>query len=86
MIRFNAEGDPYNWYVSEVEEEHELQPGLANLAHQILEEIVKLGRGQAAYHIGGPQARNLLNNIYWPPELAAQAGNCPMSALSFYCR
>jgi hypothetical protein len=70
----NAEGDPYNWYVSEVEEEHELQPGLANLAHQILEEIVKLGRGQAAYHIGGPQARNLLNNIYWPPELAAQAG------------
>jgi len=69
--------DPFGWYVSEIEEEHELQPGLSNLAHQILEEIVKLGQGLPAYRIAGHQGRNLEDNIYWPPELAAQAGKIP---------
>jgi hypothetical protein len=72
-----VEGDPYHWYISEVEEELELQPGLANLAHQILEEIVKLGRGQPAYRIGGQQGRNLQDNIYWPLEFAKYAGKLP---------
>ena len=71
------EDDPFGWYVSESEEEHELQPGLSNLAHQILEEIVKLGQGQPAYRIAGHKGGNLANNIYWPPDLAAQAGKLP---------
>ena len=69
--------DPFGWYVSESEEEHELQPGLSSLAHQILEEVVKLGRGEPAYRIAGQKGRNLVNNVYWPPELAAQAGKLP---------
>ena len=71
------EDNPFSWYISEVEEEHELQPGLSNLAHQVFEELIKLGHGQPAHHIGGQQGRNLQNNIYWPPELAAQAGKLP---------
>ena len=69
-----AKDDSTAWYISEVEEECELQPGLSSLAHQIVEEIFKLGQGQPAYRIAGHQGRNLEDNIYWPPELAAQAG------------
>ena len=72
-----AEDDLFGWYISEVEEEHELQPGLSSLAHQILEEIIELGQGKPAYRIAGHQGRNLEDNIYWPPELAAQAGKLP---------
>jgi hypothetical protein len=69
-----AENDSDGWYVSEVEEQHELQPGLSALAHQIVEEIFKLGQGQPAYHIAGHHGCNLEDNIYWPQELAAHAG------------
>jgi hypothetical protein len=48
-----AEGDLFGWYVSEVEEEHELQPGLSSLSDQIVEEIIKLGQGKPAYRISG---------------------------------
>ena len=68
-----AEDDFFGWYISEVEEEHELQPGLSSLAYQIVEEIIKLGRGQPAYRISGHQGRNLEDNPYWPPDLASQA-------------
>jgi hypothetical protein len=70
-----SEDDPHGWRVSEIEEEYELQPGLENIAGQIVEEIFKLGEGQPAYHISGHEGENLLNNPYWPPELAARAGH-----------
>jgi hypothetical protein len=72
-----AEDDPFGWYVTEVEEEYELQPGLASLARQILDELVELGQGEPAYHIAGHRRRNLDGNPYWPPELAARAGQLP---------
>jgi len=72
-----AEDDPFGWYVTEVEEEYELQPGLASLARQILDELVELGQGEPAYRIAGHKRRNLDDNPYWPPELAARAGQLP---------
>jgi Peptidase family M28 len=72
-----AENDLFGWYVSEVEEEHELQPGLSSLTNQIVEEIIKLGQGKPAYRISGHQGRNLEDNPYWPLDLASQAGKLP---------
>ena len=69
-----TQNDPFGWYVSEVEEELEIQPGLSMLANQILRQIVELGLGKPAYSITGPQEHHLVDNPYWPPELAAQAG------------
>lgn len=39
--------------------------------------IVELGQGKPSYRISGYRSRNLVNNPYWPPELAAQAGKLP---------
>lgn len=69
-----SDTDDFGWYVSEVEEEYELQPGLTSLSHQIVNEIANLGRGKPAYRIAGHLGRNLAENPYWPPDLAAQAG------------
>ena len=71
------EDDPFGWYISEVEEEFELQPGLQNIANQIVKQIVELGQGKPAYNIAGQNGRNLADNPYWPPELAAMAGKLP---------
>ena len=70
---FSAE-DPYGWYVSEREEEFELKPGLLNIAHQVMNHLLKLGRGLPEPTITGHDNLNLLNNPYWPPELAAWTG------------
>ena len=69
-----SEEDPYGWCVPEREEEYELRPGLKNIAKQIMEQLLKLGRGMAAPHIAGHKGRNLQDNPYWPPELAVRAG------------
>ncbi len=69
-----SQTDPYGWQISEIEEEYELQPGLEHIARPILEQLLKLGQGQPAYLIAGHQGQNLLNNPYWPPELAGRAG------------
>ena len=66
--------DPFGWYVSEVEEELELQPGLSILANQIVKQIVELGQGKPAYSIAGQMGRNLADNPYWTSELATRAG------------
>ena len=58
-----AEDDHFGWHVSEVEEDYELQPALSSLAHQITEEIIKLGHGKSACRIGGQEGRNLEDNI-----------------------
>ena len=69
-----VKNDPFGWYISEVEEEFELQPGLQIIANQIVKQIVELGQGKPAYNIAGQNGRNLLENPYWPPELASMAG------------
>jgi hypothetical protein len=69
-----SDDDAFGWSVSEIEEEYELKPGLANLAQQIMNQIVELGTGKPAHHIAGHNRRNLADNPYWPPDLAAQAG------------
>jgi hypothetical protein len=73
--RLFSEDDLYGWHVSEIEEEYEIKPGLENIARQIIESLVKLGESQPVYHIAGHEGMNLLNNPYWPPELAARAGH-----------
>ena len=73
----SVQNDPFGWYVSEIEEELQLKPGLTLLANEILKQIVELGEGKPAYNISGQMGRNLLDNPYWPPELAAQAGKLP---------
>jgi hypothetical protein len=75
-LHFSSD-DPFGWYISEIEEELELQPGLSILANQILKQITELGQGKPAYNIAGQMGRNLINNPYWPPELATQAGKLP---------
>jgi hypothetical protein len=72
-----SEADPYGWQITEIEEEYELRPGLQHLAQEIMGQLVKLGEGQAAYHISGHGGKNLANNPYWPPDLAARAGHLP---------
>lgn len=69
------ESDPYGWRVTEVEEEYELKPGMESIAGEILSRLVRLGRGLPAPLITGYQGRNLEQNPYWSPELAAKVGH-----------
>jgi len=39
----SVQNDPFGWYVSEIEEELQLKPGLTLLANEILKQIVELG-------------------------------------------
>lgn len=71
------EEDLYGWNISEIEEEYELGPGLRHLGRQIVGALVRLGEGKSEYHIAGHKGRNLVDNPYWPPELAAHAGRIP---------
>ena len=69
-----AAGDAFGWPVAEIEEEYELQPGLEHLAGLIVRQIAQLGQGLPAHHIAGHKGQNLVDNPYWPPELASHAG------------
>lgn len=69
-----SDEDPYGWYVSEIEEEFELRPGLKHLGDQIMGSLLRLGRGEPDHHIAGHKGRNLVDNPCWPAELQAQAG------------
>jgi hypothetical protein len=66
--------DSFGWRVTEWEEEIELRPALGHLAQRILAAMVRLARGNPDPLIIGHLGRNLLDNPYWPPELAARAG------------
>jgi hypothetical protein len=66
--------DPFGWNISELEEEYELKPGIEHIGHQIINNIVKLGKGLPHHLISGHGGENLQNNPYWPPDLAAHAG------------
>ena len=70
-----CEDDPFGWIISELEEEYELRPGILRTGHQIMNNIIKLGKGQTEHHIRGHEGQNLKDNPYWPEDLAARAGN-----------
>ncbi len=67
-----SDHDPYGWHVSEIEMEYEINPGLENIADQIMGQLLELGRGMPAHHIAGHRRRNLVDNPYWPAEIAAK--------------
>jgi hypothetical protein len=66
---FSAD-DPWGWTVGAAEREKELTPGLAHIAHQLLESVVALATGHGAHRIGH---HHLAGNPYWPESLAHQA-------------
>src|SRR5512136_2777693 len=70
-----AQDDPLGWRIGETEQEWELRPGLAHIAHDVIAPLLALARGSEEHVIRGHGARNLEGNPYWPPELAARAGS-----------
>jgi len=70
-----SEDDPFGWRITEIEEEYQLKPGLDKIGRQVMDHLIKLGRGEPEVHIGGHEGQNLRDNPYWPPELAAHAGH-----------
>jgi hypothetical protein len=69
-----TESDPYGWQITEAEEEYELRPGIEHAGKQIMNGLMKLGKGQPEHYLHGHGGQNLKGNPYWPPELAAHAG------------
>ncbi|MDE3088516.1 MAG: M28 family peptidase [Chloroflexota bacterium] len=65
---------PFDWCVPEIEEEYELRPGLENIAQHVVQQLLELGENKPANHIAGHRRRNLENNPYWSPAIAARAG------------
>jgi hypothetical protein len=72
--RIFREGDPTGWWISEIEEENELRPGIEHAGKQIFHSILKLGKGLPEHHIHGHGGQNLKDNPYWPDDLASMAG------------
>jgi hypothetical protein len=71
MDDFFSDDEPMEFPISEFEEVYELRPGLENIAHQVLDIMARLLRGEPTERL----ARNkLVNNPYWPPELAQRTG------------
>jgi hypothetical protein len=70
-----SEEDPFGWKISEMEEEYELKPGIEHIGHQIMSNILKLGKGIQQHFISGHGDENLRDNPFWPPELAKHAGS-----------
>jgi hypothetical protein len=69
------EEDPYGWNISELEEEYELRPGIEHIGKQVMDSIIKLGKGSLEHFIHGHGGENLINNPYLPPELSKAAGS-----------
>jgi hypothetical protein len=69
-----AEDDPYGWRITEMEEEYELKPGIEHVGRQIMNNLIKLGKGLPEHYIHGHGGQNLKDNPYWPPELSERAG------------
>ena len=67
-----SDADPFGWYVSEYEEANEIQPGLEQVARQLVGRIWHLLRGDSGHAIS---KRLLENNLYWPKELGQRAGS-----------
>jgi hypothetical protein len=73
-INPTPEGDPLGWAVTEYEEAFELRPGLQTLAHRAVGALVHLGTGDPSHCLARCK---LLDNPYWPEELADAAGKLP---------
>ena len=71
------EDDPSGWWISEIEEEYEIRPGIEHSGKQIFHSILKLGKGLPEHHIHGHGGQNLKDNPYWPDDLAAMTGKLP---------
>ncbi len=69
-----SDDDFFGWHITEIEEEFELQPGIEHIGHQIMNNIIKLGKGITEHYIHGHGGENLKNNPYWPSELSERAG------------
>lgn len=63
--------DPWGWPVTEYEEAYQLVPGLESIAQQITGELLALARDG---HAIGISHKQLVDNPYWPRELASRAG------------
>jgi Peptidase family M28 len=66
--------DPFGWNITEYEEAFELRPGLATLARQVVGAVAHLGNRDPVQTIARGK---LINNPYWPAELAEAAGKLP---------
>ncbi len=66
-----AENDPYGWRVQEVDEVHQILPGLQNVANQVMAHLLKFMADPSSVYVAGPNGRNLEGNPYWSTELAA---------------
>ena len=64
-----SDDDPWGWHVTEFDEMLELQPGLQQIGKQILDKLARLLDGNP--ETGLPKL-DLVNNPFWPPELAAE--------------
>ena len=72
--RLFSPDDPFGWTVSEIEEDYELRPGLKHIGLQLVGAIANLGDSGRDPRLGGHKGLNLVDNPYWPPELAALSG------------
>ena len=69
-----SDADPYGWQICEMEEEFQLRPGLQNAGQHVMKHILQLGNGTLPPGLAGHKNRNLTDNPFWPPDLAAHAG------------
>jgi hypothetical protein len=69
-----SDDDPFGWHIAEIEEEYELRPGIEHAGHQIMNNLIKLGKGLTEHYIHGHGGENLKDNPYWPSEIASKAG------------
>ena len=65
-----AENDPYGWRVQEVDEVHQLLPGLQDVANQVMAHLSKFMADPSTVYVAGPSGRNLKGNPYWSTDLA----------------
>src|SRR5262245_5694856 len=63
-----SEADPYGWHISELEEAFELRPGMTQVGRQVMNKLARLLDGDPDT---GLPTLDLVNNPFWPPELAA---------------
>ena len=66
-----AENDAYGWRVQEVDEVHQILPGLQDVANQVMTHLLKFMKDPSSVYVAGPNGRNLKDNPYWSTELAA---------------
>ncbi len=65
-----AEDDPFGWHVTEFEQIAQLNPGMIQIARELVGCLHHLGRGEPAH---GISRHKLTDNPYWPDETLAPA-------------